>query len=86
MENSFSIQMKNSKSVSGIALSRSKKGFFLEGELGIIEDIELIEEKVLTITGKNGTIRIDINKEELIKALNPIIKNRLDAANSKLTI
>jgi len=79
MENSFSIQMKNSKSVSGIALSRDKKGFFLEGELGIIEDIELIEEKVLTITGKNGTIRIDINKEELLKALNPTIKkNKCD--------
>ena len=57
--------MTNAKSVSGIMVNRKKDGVFLEGELGLIMDIELIEGKVLTISGENGTIRIDITKEEL---------------------
>ena len=63
--------MTNTKSVSGIAVNRKKDGVFLEGELGLILDVELIEDKVLTITGENGTIRIDISRDELVHALNP---------------
>jgi len=71
MKHSFSVQMTNAKSVSGLAINRKKDGVFLEGELGLIEDIELIEGKVLTIKGENGTIRIDISEEELLHALKP---------------
>ena len=71
MKHSFSVQMTNSKSISGLAINRKKDGVFLEGELGLIEDIELIEGKVLTIIGENGTIRIDISEEELLHALKP---------------
>jgi hypothetical protein len=63
--------MTNAKSVSGLAINRKKDGVFLEGELGLIEDIELIEGKVLTIKGENGTLRVDISEEELLHALNP---------------
>lgn len=65
MNHSFSVDMTNAKSVSGLAVNRKRDGVFLEGELGLILDIELIEGKVLTITGENGTIRIDITEEEL---------------------
>jgi hypothetical protein len=61
--------MTNIKSISGIAVNMKKNAVFLEGELGTILDIELIEGKVLTIIGKNGTIRIDITKTELQQAL-----------------
>jgi hypothetical protein len=71
MNHSFSVQMTNTKSVSGIAVNRKKDGVFLEGELGLILDVELIEDRVLTITGENGTIRIDISRDELVHALNP---------------
>ena len=71
MNHSFSVQMTKAKSISGIAINRKKDGVFLEGELGLIIDIELIEDKVLTITGENGTIRIDITKEELQHAFKP---------------
>ena len=71
MSHSFSVQMKTTKSVSGIAVNRKKDGVFLEGELGLILDIELIEGKVLTIIGENGTIRIDISWEELLHAFEP---------------
>ncbi|MBE0633713.1 hypothetical protein E4H04_04120 [Candidatus Bathyarchaeota archaeon] len=71
MKHSFSVQMTDAKSISGLAINRKKDGFFLEGELGLIEDIELIEGKVLTIKGENGTIRIDISEEEILHALKP---------------
>ncbi len=63
--------MTNAKSVSGLAINRKKDGVFLEGELGLIEDIELIEGRVFTIKGENGTIRIDITEEEILHALKP---------------
>ena len=71
MNHSFSVDMTNAKSVSGLAVNRKKDGVFLEGELGLLMDIELIEGRVLTITGENGTIRIDITKEELKHAFEP---------------
>ncbi len=71
MKHSFSVQMKKTMSISGLAISRKKEGVFLEGELGPIEDIELIEGRVLTIQGENGTIRIDICEDELRLALKP---------------
>jgi len=71
MKHSFSVQMTNAKSVSGLAINRKKDGVFLEGELGLIEDIELIEGRVFTIKGENGTIRIDITEEEILHALKP---------------
>ena len=71
MNHSFSVDMKKAKSVSGLAVNRKRDGVFLEGELGLILDIELIEGKVLTITGENGTIRIDITEEEIQHAFKP---------------
>jgi len=71
MNHSFSVDMTKAKSVSGLAVNRKRDGVFLEGELGLILDIELIEGKVLTITGENGTIRIDITEEELQHAFKP---------------
>jgi len=71
MNHSFSVDMTNAKSVSGLAVNRKRDGVFLEGELGLILDIELIEGRVLTITGENGTIRIDITEEELQHAFKP---------------
>lgn len=71
MKHSFSVQMTNAESISGLAISRKKDGVFLEGELGLIEDVELIEGRVFTIKGENGTIRIDISEEEILHALKP---------------
>ncbi|HHL41408.1 MAG TPA: hypothetical protein ENJ36_01970 [Candidatus Bathyarchaeota archaeon] len=68
---SFSVQMTNTKSISGLMVDRKKDGVFLEGELGLIEEIELIEERVLMVKGMNGTIRIDLSRDELLQALQP---------------
>ncbi len=67
--------MTNTKSISSLVVDRKKDGVFLEGELGLVEDVELIEGRVLTIKGENGTVRIDISEEELVHALRQQKKN-----------
>jgi hypothetical protein len=71
MRHSFSVQMNSAGSVSGLVINRKKDRIFIEGELGKIEEVEFVEEKVLTLTGENGVLRIDISRETLIKALSP---------------
>jgi hypothetical protein len=63
--------MTTTKSISGLVVDRKKDGVFVEGELGLIEEIELIEDRVLMIKGVYGTIRIDVSREELLHALHP---------------
>ena len=71
MRHSFSVQMNSAESVSGLVINRKKDRIFIEGELGKIEEVEFVEGKVLTLTGKNGVLRIDICRETLIEALSP---------------
>lgn len=70
MRHSFSVQMNSAESVSGLGINK-KNRIFIEGELGKIEEVEFVEEKVLTLTGENGVLRIDISRETLIEALSP---------------
>ena len=71
MRHSFSVQMNSAGNLSGLVINRKKDRIFIEGELGKIEEVEFIEEKVLTLMGENGVLRIDISRETLIEALSP---------------
>ena len=71
MRHSFSVQMNSAESVSGLVINRKKDRIFIEGELGKIEEVEFVEGKVLTLTGENGVLRIDICRETLVEALSP---------------
>ena len=41
----------------------------LEGELGLLHEIKLIEGILLQITGDNGILRIDLTEKELAQCL-----------------
>ncbi|MCK5669794.1 hypothetical protein KAI10_00280 [Candidatus Bathyarchaeota archaeon] len=71
MRHSFSVQMSSAESISGLVINRKKDRVFIEGELGQLKEAEYVEGKVLTITGENGVLRIDICRETLLGALNP---------------
>ena len=71
MRHSFSIQMSSTESISGLVINRKKDRLFIEGELGILDEVDYVEGKVLTITGENGVLRLDISRETLIEALSP---------------
>jgi hypothetical protein len=44
-------------------------GVLFEGFLGSLKGIRFVEDLMLEIQGENGIIRIDVDKDQVIKAL-----------------
>ncbi len=67
----FSIQLKSREYLDILAIDcdRRMRGVFIEGFLGELVDIKLVEDAVLVISGENGTFRLDINLKNLTSAL-----------------
>jgi len=62
----FSVRLLSKEHV--INVSMSEKGgevVLFEGVLGELEEVEVIEEEVLLITGTKGTLMVDLSEEEL---------------------
>ena len=71
-EHSFSVEIKSEKAVRKMSLSENEnEHFFFEGYLGKLENVSVIEGMMLQIDGVNGTLRLDITKQELQSGLNP---------------
>jgi hypothetical protein len=69
-EHTFSIEMKSRYSLSHISLSdKSAEPVLIQGELGGLEGVYLLEDVTLEVRGVKGTLRLDISKEELEKFL-----------------
>ncbi len=65
-EHSFSVQLKSKDHVTNISMSeKSGEAVLLEGVLGELEGLEILEETVLRIAGTNGTLMIDLTEDEL---------------------
>lgn len=70
LRHSFSVELNSKKHLHQLTLSKEPHGgFFFEGELGEISELEFIEGRVLVVTGANGTLRIDICESKLIGGL-----------------
>ena len=66
VEHSFSVGLKSKECVKQISFSSNGcNSVLVEGFLGKLEKISMVEELVLEITGVNGTLRIDMKKDEL---------------------
>ena len=62
----FSIQLKSKEYVKSIALPNDEEGnVLIEGFLGKLENVNFTEGIMLEIEGANGSLRMDLNKEEL---------------------
>ncbi len=62
----FTIDLKSRDYLKSIAIPHDRAGrVLIEGFLGTIEKISLTEESLLEVSGDNGCLRIDLNKEEL---------------------
>ena len=71
-EHSFSIELKSKKHVKTITLTNKiQNRILLEGSLGKLEEITLIEGRVVELKGANGTLRLDICEDELMQLLKP---------------
>ncbi len=70
-EHSFSVEMKSEKSVQKMVFAdKEDKHIFFEGSLGKLTNIFMVEGMMLQIEGINGTLRMDVSKEELQNCFN----------------
>ena len=66
VEHSFSVEMRSKECVKQISLSSNDcNSVLLEGFIGILEIVSMIEDLVLEIKGVDGTLRIELKKDEL---------------------
>ena len=67
-EHSFSIEMRSRNYLSNVSLSdRSTEPVLIQGVLGGLKEICLQEDVTLEVRGSNGTLRLDVSREELEK-------------------
>ena len=64
----FSIQMKSKTTLDKIILNDSQQGILIEGDLGELSELSILEEKLLEIQFTNGVLRLEINRPELLRA------------------
>ncbi len=65
-QHSFSIEMASKEHMKKISIGNEPYGeVIVEGELGEITNIELVEGMMLQISGENGVFRMDITEREL---------------------
>jgi len=71
-EHTFSIELRSKKHIKNITLTNEiQNRILLEGSLGRLEEITLIEGRVMELKGVNGTLRLDICEDELMQLLKP---------------
>jgi hypothetical protein len=66
----FSVEMASKNHVRSLIVSDESQGKVLvEGNLGELKALEIVEEIVLQVTGANGTLRVDIEEDEFRRML-----------------
>ncbi len=66
----FSVEIESKKHLTNIIISNnSRERVLIEGFLGELSEIEMIENSLLKFKGANGVLRIDLSKDELWQKL-----------------
>ena len=66
----FSVEMASKKHLVNVSISdKSYDRVLIEGFLGKVTEIEMIEDSLLKFKGTNGVLRIDISKDALWQKL-----------------
>jgi hypothetical protein len=69
-KHAFSIEMRAREHLKKITVSSSAhEGILIEGYLGELEELGLVEDVILEVKGANGTLRIDLSRQELLEML-----------------
>jgi hypothetical protein len=74
-KHAFSIELKSRKYLKLVAIPNDAgDNVLIEGFLGELEGVELVEGVMLEIRGTNGTLKMDLKEEELSKLCNRITR------------
>jgi len=72
-KHAFSIELKSKECLKRVAIpSEAGDTVLIEGFLGELEEVDLVEGVMLEIKGANGILRMDLKEEEL----NTLLKKR----------
>ncbi len=66
-EHSFSVELSSKDHVRLVALDDDRNKTLIEGFLGELIELNFVEGALLEIKGSNGTLRIDLNHEDMKK-------------------
>ena len=67
-EHDFSIELASSEQLRGVSIPRKCQRVLLEGTLGELVQISLVESVMLEIQCSQGTLRMDLTEDEYRKA------------------
>jgi len=74
-KHTFSIELKSKEYLKLVAMPNgAKDNVLIEGFLGDLEVVDLVEGAMLEIQGTNGTFKMDLKEEELNTLYNRIAK------------
>jgi hypothetical protein len=69
-EHAFSIEMRSKEHLKKVSVSnKTHEGVLIEGYLGELLEINMVEGVIFEIMGINGTMRVDLDEEDLRKIL-----------------
>jgi hypothetical protein len=63
----FSIQMNSKKNLDKIIVNDDQQGILIEGDLGDLIDLFVLEDKLLEVQFSHGVLRLEINQPELLQ-------------------
>jgi hypothetical protein len=73
----FSIELKSKEFLRNVMISnRTGETVLVEGFLGELEELSLVEDAMLELKGSNGILRIDVREDELTRLFNRLARNR----------
>lgn len=65
----FSLEMRSKDYLEKIGIQQGHGGVLLEGNLGELETVVLLEDTLLELQCTNGVLRFDVTRDELTDAL-----------------
>jgi hypothetical protein len=64
-QHGFSIEVESQEQIKNLALNGKGRGVLVEGVLGGLKSLGLVDDAVLVVEGENGTLRLDLTSEEM---------------------
>jgi len=70
MKHAFSVELNSKEYLREVSISNAAPDHvLLEGFLGELEELSLVEGELMEVKGVNGVLRIDLNEDELSRIL-----------------
>ena len=69
IQHSFSIEVESEKYIFNLTIKAKNRGVLVEGYLGEIKTMGIVDDSVFVIEAEHGTLRLDLTFEEFMKVI-----------------